>query len=146
MKELKALARVGSYLLPATVIVEDGSLRVLLGSLTTRTTALRGSLSTTEIGEIVAGREIVIKVDHSYRISIRRLRRKLRPTDSRDRRLLKELGIGPQGFKERTNFFSNLYVVTVTREDLGVTLIVDQKAAIVLKNLLRSCGASSDQS
>jgi len=144
LKKLKALARVGSYLLPATVRVEEGTLRVLLESVTTRTTALRGSLSATEVGEIVAGRETVIKVDHSCRVSVRKLRRKLRPADPQDRRLLKGLGIGPQGFKDRTNFFSNLYVVTVTRENLGITLIVNQRAALVLKNLLRSCGASAD--
>lgn len=140
MKKFKALARVGSYLFPATVSVEEDAIKVLLGSVVTRTTALRGSLSVTEIGEIVGGREIEIRLDSDCRASIRRLGRRLRPTDPRDRKLLEALGIGPQGFKDRVEFVSDLYVVSVSTENLGITLIVDQTAALILKNLLRKCG------
>jgi len=144
LKEVRALARVGGYILPATVRVEEGVIKVVLEAVTARTTAIRGSLSITEVGEIVSGREIEVKVDPSCRVSVRRLRRKLRPTDPRDRRLLKELGIGPQGFKDRADFISNLYVITISRENLSVALVVNQRAALVLRNLLKNCGASME--
>ena len=72
------------------------------------------------------------------------MRRKLRLTDPRDRRLLKGLGIGPQGFGDRTDLVGNLYVVTISRESLSVTLVVDQRAALVLKSSLKSCKANEE--
>ncbi|MCC6046681.1 MAG: hypothetical protein LM571_00610 [Desulfurococcaceae archaeon] len=143
MKKVKALARVGGYLLPATVSIEEGVIKVLLGSAAARTMVLRSSLSITEIGEILGGREIEIRLDTNCRASVRRLGRKLRPTDPRDRKLLEALGIGPQGFKDRIDFISDLYVVHVSRGDLDITLVVDQTTALVLKNLLRNYGVST---
>lgn len=143
MKKVKALARVGGYLLPATVSIEEGVIKVLLGSAAARTMVLRSSLSITEIGEILGGREIEIRLDTNCRASVRRLGRKLRPTDPRDRKLLEALGIGPQGFKDRIDFISDLYVVHVSRGDLDITLVVDQATALVLKNLLRNYGVST---
>lgn len=143
MKKVKALARVGGYLLPATVSIEEGAIKVLLGSAAARTMVLRSSLSITEIGEILGGREIEIRLDTNCRASVRRLGRKLRPTDPRDRKLLEALGIGPQGFKDRIDFISDLYVVHVSRGDLDITLVVDQTTALVLKNLLRNYGVST---
>jgi hypothetical protein len=143
LKKVKALARVGGYLLPATVSIEEGVIKVLLGSAAARTMVLRSSLSITEIGEILGGREIEIRLDTNCRASVRRLGRKLRPTDPRDRKLLEALGIGPQGFKDRIDFISDLYVVHVSRGDLDITLVVDQATALVLKNLLRNYGVST---
>jgi hypothetical protein len=143
LKKVKALARVGGYLLPATVSIEEGAIKVLLGSAAARTMVLRSSLSITEIGEILGGREIEIRLDTNCRASVRRLGRKLRPTDPRDRKLLEALGIGPQGFKDRIDFISDLYVVHVSRGDLDITLVVDQTTALVLKNLLRNYGVST---
>jgi hypothetical protein len=143
LKKVKALARVGGYLLPATVSIEEGVIKVLLGSAAARTMVLRSSLSITEIGEILGGREIEIRLDTNCRASVRRLGRKLRPTDPRDRKLLEALGIGPQGFKDRIDFISDLYVVHVSRGDLDITLVVDQTTALVLKNLLRNYGVST---
>jgi hypothetical protein len=143
LKKVKALARVGGYLLPATVSIEEGVIKVLLGSAAARTMVLRSSLSITEIGEILGGREIEIRLDTNCRASVRRLGRKLRPTDPRDRKLLEALGIGPQGFKDRIDFISDLYVVHVSRGDLDITLVVDQTTALVLKNLLRNYGVGT---
>jgi hypothetical protein len=143
LKKVKALARVGGYLLPATVSIEEGVIKVLLGSAAARTMVLRSSLSITEIGEILGGREIEIRLDTNCRASVRRLGRKLRPTDPRDRKLLEALGISPQGFKDRIDFISDLYVVHVSRGDLDITLVVDQTTALVLKNLLRNYGVST---